>query len=100
MTVHQSSTLRTIAILITYPQPIAILASEDSSGNTLLLQLIEEIGCDGDPHEDHQPNTSSENVVVVEQVTPRTLRHIMSKQEFKGDCHAEPHQTNNQGLPG
>src|SRR5262249_42501986 len=100
MTAHQSSTLRTIAILITYPQPIAILASEDSSGSRLFLQLIEKIGCQRDPSEDHQPDTSSENVVVVEQVTPGTLRYVMPKEKLKGDCHTEPHQTNGNGLPG
>src|SRR5215510_7438352 len=99
MTVHQSSTLRTIAILITYPQPIAILASEDSDGSTLLLQLIAEIGCDGNPHEDHQPNTSSQEVVVVEQVTPGALRHIMPEEKLKCHRHPKPHQTNGDGLP-
>src|SRR5262252_8085228 len=49
MTVHQRSTLHTIAMLITY---------EGSSGTRLLLQLIEEVGCDCDPNKDDQPDTS------------------------------------------
>ena len=36
-----------------------------SRGSRLLLQSVEEIGCQGDPHEDHQPDTSSQEVVVV-----------------------------------
>src|SRR5262245_57181938 len=65
----------------------------------LLLQSIEERGCDSDPHQDDHPDASSQKVVVVEEITPRTLRHVMTKEKLEGDCHAEPRQTNGQGLP-
>src|SRR5262245_56258500 len=74
--------------------------SEATGRGRLPLQLVKEIGCYRDPHEDDQPNTSSEKIVVVEEITPETLRHIMPKEKFKGDCHAEPHQTNGESLPG
>ena len=75
-------------------------AVEGLRGNRLFLQPIEEIGCYRDPHEDQYPNTSSEKIVVVEQLPPGTLRYVMPKEKFKGDCHAEPQQTNADGLPG
>ena len=56
-----------------------------------MLQLIEEIGCQCDPDEDDQPNTSSEKIVVMEEIAPRTLRHAMTEEEFKDDRHPEPH---------
>jgi hypothetical protein len=55
--------------------------------------MVEDIGRNGDPHEDNQPDSSSEKVVVVEEITPRTLRHVMTKEKLKGDCHPKPHQT-------
>src|SRR5262249_4105222 len=81
------------------PQPLGTWTFEGIRGSRLLLQAVEEVGCQRDPNKDDQPDTSSEKIVVVEESTPGTLRHIMPKQEFKGDSHPKPHQTNSDGLP-
>jgi len=37
-----------------------------SRGSRLLLQAVEEVGCQRDPNKDDHPDTSSEKIVVVE----------------------------------